>query len=604
MAETIKIGGELESMATGKIVAAASAILDKLKNKTQELINQENTSGIQANAEDIANLNAVVASLQQLIDAATITGGTVANAAEVFVAAIAGLNANNVQAALGELNDRTGGISKSSTSTEDDEIRFETDGGTLVGKIDDNGADFVNLKKNGQDVATENQIPSVPTLDTSIGDNPSNSHTPSTKAVKDYMDDNIPEVPEYPIEIETTQSEAEEVIFGDDAGTQQYVKVSSEGIRAVAYRDMQGNNVIPIKDTSIGDTPSNTNVPTTKAVKDYVDTKPIDLPITKESTVSGDEEQVWSNDAETQEYVKIGSYGIKSKAYLDMNGNPIGGGGSASNVLEVSVRGGKQFSTINSAVNYAKTVESSSNPITILIYPGVYKEVVILGAGHYISFVGVNKKDVIWRDDTGYYENAPLKIASASYIANITFIATHNDTEGFEDETRTPSYKIGSYALHIDSWENNADAATILVENCDMYSEQNASLGMGLHDNKTVIFHNCLFKTYMNEKMWLHPEHDKGAWLVHRGSNSTVNQNVILDNCRFRKNKGYAIEIGPYSYVSHGMMLKAFNNIVWSDEKGTTNVVRTYESGGVSGYEISPDSFGNNINELNNNNNQ
>lgn len=36
---TIKIGGELESMATGKIVAAASAIKDKSRNKTQEVIN-------------------------------------------------------------------------------------------------------------------------------------------------------------------------------------------------------------------------------------------------------------------------------------------------------------------------------------------------------------------------------------------------------------------------------------------------------------------------------------------------------------------------------------------------------------------------------------
>ena len=36
---TIKIGGELESMATGKIVAAASAIKDKSRNKTQETIN-------------------------------------------------------------------------------------------------------------------------------------------------------------------------------------------------------------------------------------------------------------------------------------------------------------------------------------------------------------------------------------------------------------------------------------------------------------------------------------------------------------------------------------------------------------------------------------
>lgn len=39
MAETIKIGGELESMATGKIVAAASAIKDRTRNKTQEDIN-------------------------------------------------------------------------------------------------------------------------------------------------------------------------------------------------------------------------------------------------------------------------------------------------------------------------------------------------------------------------------------------------------------------------------------------------------------------------------------------------------------------------------------------------------------------------------------
>ena len=38
---TIKIGGELESMATGKIVAAASAIKDKSRNKTQDVINED-----------------------------------------------------------------------------------------------------------------------------------------------------------------------------------------------------------------------------------------------------------------------------------------------------------------------------------------------------------------------------------------------------------------------------------------------------------------------------------------------------------------------------------------------------------------------------------
>jgi hypothetical protein len=39
MAETIKIGGELESMATGKVVAAASAIKDKAKDEYQDAIN-------------------------------------------------------------------------------------------------------------------------------------------------------------------------------------------------------------------------------------------------------------------------------------------------------------------------------------------------------------------------------------------------------------------------------------------------------------------------------------------------------------------------------------------------------------------------------------
>lgn len=51
MAETIKIGGELESMATGKIVAAASAIKDKSRNKTQEAINGD----VEAAIADISN---------------------------------------------------------------------------------------------------------------------------------------------------------------------------------------------------------------------------------------------------------------------------------------------------------------------------------------------------------------------------------------------------------------------------------------------------------------------------------------------------------------------------------------------------------------------
>lgn len=228
---------------------------------------------------------------------------------------------------LDEVLEELDNISKQSAQSEEQAVVFETDGGVQVGKIDANGADFVNLKKNGQNVATENQIPSVPTLDTSIGSSPSNSHTPSTKAVKEYVDDNIPEVPEYPIETETTQSEAEEQVWCNDAETQEYVKVGSYGMKSKAYLDMQGDSII---DDEIGNTPSISHAPSAKAVADYFEAHggggTGDFPISKESILSENEEQVWGNNAGTQEYVKIGPYGMKSKAYLDMNGNPIGGG--------------------------------------------------------------------------------------------------------------------------------------------------------------------------------------------------------------------------------------------------------------------------------------
>lgn len=141
------------------------------------------------------------------------------------------------------LKSKTDSISKQNTESEEDAIIYETDGGVQVGKIDANGADFVNLKRGGQQVARMSDLPTVPTLDTSIDSSPSNSHTPSTKAVKDYVDDNIPEVPDYPIETETTASENEEQVWGNDAETQEYAKIGNYGIKSKAYLDMQGNPI-------------------------------------------------------------------------------------------------------------------------------------------------------------------------------------------------------------------------------------------------------------------------------------------------------------------------------------------------------------------------
>ena len=69
MAKTIKIAGELESMATGGVVAAASAIKDKVKNKYQSEINNDvarheneihGTGGIDSRLDDLEAMEQIV----------------------------------------------------------------------------------------------------------------------------------------------------------------------------------------------------------------------------------------------------------------------------------------------------------------------------------------------------------------------------------------------------------------------------------------------------------------------------------------------------------------------------------------------------------------
>jgi len=122
---------------------------------------------------------------------------------------------------------------------------------------------------------------------------------------------------------ETTEDEEEIIVIKDnsenivgsiDPGGADFSNLKRGGQQVARMSDL------PTKDNAIGENPSTTNVPTTKAVKDYVDAH---NPIEKETTQSEVEEQVWGNNAETQEYAKIGPYGIKSKAFLDMQGKSI-----------------------------------------------------------------------------------------------------------------------------------------------------------------------------------------------------------------------------------------------------------------------------------------
>lgn len=213
------------------------------------------------------------------------------------------------------------GISGEYAESDVDEIRIETDGGTLIVRINAEGADFADLKRGGNQVATTNQLP---TRDTSIGESPSNTHVPTTKAVKEYVDANA--MGDLPISEETTQSEDEEFAASNDAGTDTYAKVGPYGVKAKAYKKLNGDDAIPPLDTTIGDNPSNAHTPSTAAVKNYVDSHGGgigNLPISGETIQDEVEEYVFCNNTETNTYARIGPYGIKSKGYFDEDGNQV-----------------------------------------------------------------------------------------------------------------------------------------------------------------------------------------------------------------------------------------------------------------------------------------
>lgn len=109
MAETIKIGGELESMATGKVVAAASAIKDKTRGKTQDIINTDVEDALASQTSRIDDTDAKVAineqeidSIRELVESQEFEQGIVQYANDVYCS-VDGLASANVQSALGEL---------------------------------------------------------------------------------------------------------------------------------------------------------------------------------------------------------------------------------------------------------------------------------------------------------------------------------------------------------------------------------------------------------------------------------------------------------------------------------------------------------------------
>ena len=257
----------------------------------------------------------------------------------------------------------------------------------------------------------------------------------------------------------------------------------------------------------------------------------------------------------------------------------------------ITVGQGHDYATIQAAVNAA--ADSKDNPVTILIMPGVYNESVNIGGQRHISLIGVNKKTCIVRNDTGYYDNAPLEISGDVMVKNLTFIATHDATKD------VPVDSLRSYAVHADF----EGAGTAEFIDCDMISMQNAAFGSGLHQDQTIKLIRCnLFSHTPAESSML----INGSLLCHSAvAGNTSNQHLIIDDCRVESDLSYAVYINDANQMfgdktGTDMDVTFYNNLFYSHEKGKTGVIHKDPGPGFSGtIKLNPRSFGNNLPELN-----
>ena len=266
---------------------------------------------------------------------------------------------------------------------------------------------------------------------------------------------------------------------------------------------------------------------------------------------------------------------ILSKAYYAAN-TPKG-------IINVAKAGGN-YTTISEAVNNAG--DSPTNPVTIIVHPGVYNESVYIGGRRNISIVGVDKVTCVLRDDSGVYANAPLEIQGNAYISNMTIVSTHDN----DDVTNVDSLR--SYAIHVDY----DGEGTCEINNCVLISKQNAAIGSGLHSNQTLKIINCELysETPQSSSMT-----GNGALFVHDGYNS-VNQKLIVKDCLIKSLYGCSHLLNGV-YGSE-MTAHYYNNVFWCEETGkdSINLASTTTGVGIAyNIKLGNDSFGNNTDILN-----
>ena len=278
-----------------------------------------------------------------------------------------------------------------------------------------------------------------------------------------------------------------------------------------------------------------------------------------------------------------GLYNSQGKKYLV---NPI----TNIPITIVDANGGGNYTTIQDAI------DNTQDGDVILIMSGTYNEAVkMFGKNRHL--VGINKETVILTNSTGLRATPPLE-ANIGSVENITIYAAAG--------TVTEDDEVGkSYGVHIEAGYTSPYSLTF--RNCKIGSRLQAGIGLGLRWNQTVIVENCEIYSEAS-KSWstaLEEFQDTGGFFFH--NDATVSNKpggkLIIKDCLIHGVKA-ALAGGS---VDNGSVcsLASINNTLYSETYGVSSDTFLAMSTPISGMlvgeciELSILSHGNNNNDIN-----
>ena len=261
----------------------------------------------------------------------------------------------------------------------------------------------------------------------------------------------------------------------------------------------------------------------------------------------------------------------------------------------------QKYTTITAAYN--QWVADGRPKATIHILSGIYTETLVIlnnvSNPYELSFVGENKKDVIWKSTNGYYKDSPLSYQGDGVIKGITFVADHS---------ANPSYAYsrvsgnvwgdpvgGAYALHVDF----AGAGTTLIQDCDLISYQNAGLGCGTRKDQTIALENVNIYSYTEVETGSAEQLGNGGLLYHTtNEEGATNQRLTLKNVKVFSENGNPFVYTHYSQDAVGATLEVITSNFASNAVTTRrNLFKLNE--GPQPLLLTKNSYGNNVESLN-----